>query len=375
MTVRADHPHLLSALREELDVTSTEGRLLAAGPVRLLHRDDRRQGADLVHLRNREGCWAFGDDAGGRRRGGTNEVRRRVRRVRRFAVRVLHSRHRDARDGPGRQKGRRARACRHGTSPRRTSMSLHRLREGARRDRSRCQGQVVRHRRCPAQSAPTEPSTKRPSWRSAIAAMSTTFACPACCTRRCISPSTCVPTSCSIDTSAARSAPGVEAVFTAADIPGAQYVGIIYKDWPIFIGEGQRTSYAGDVLAIVVADTKQHAREAAQARAGRVRRASPDHRSDRRDHRLRDRGVRHQGQRAVDECVSARRRRRGARRRASMSCTKCSTHSASSTHSSNPRARWRFRPTMVDCTCTPAARACGTTAIRSPRFSTYPPIR
>ena len=44
---------------------------------------------------------------------------------------------------------------------------------------------------------------------------------------------------------------------------GEQYVGIIYKDWPVFIGEGQRTSYAGDVLAIVVADTKLHARAAA----------------------------------------------------------------------------------------------------------------
>jgi len=67
-----------------------------------------------------------------------------------------------------------------------------------------------------------------------------------------------------IDTSAAQSAPGVVAVYTAADIPGAQYVGIIYKDWPIFIGEGQRTSYAGDVLAIVVADTKLQARDAAK---------------------------------------------------------------------------------------------------------------
>ncbi|MBI4935779.1 MAG: molybdopterin-dependent oxidoreductase [Actinobacteria bacterium] len=67
-----------------------------------------------------------------------------------------------------------------------------------------------------------------------------------------------------IDTSAASAAPGVVAVFTAADIPGEQYVGIIYKDWPVFIGEGQRTSYAGDVLAMVVADTKQHAREAAK---------------------------------------------------------------------------------------------------------------
>ena len=67
-----------------------------------------------------------------------------------------------------------------------------------------------------------------------------------------------------IDTSRAAAAPGVVGVFTAADIPGAQYVGIIYKDWPVFIGEGQRTSYAGDVLAIVVAETKQQARRAAQ---------------------------------------------------------------------------------------------------------------
>ena len=67
-----------------------------------------------------------------------------------------------------------------------------------------------------------------------------------------------------IDTSAAAAAPGVVAVFTAADIPGQQYVGIIYKDWPVFIGEGQRTSYAGDVLAFVVAETKQQAREAAK---------------------------------------------------------------------------------------------------------------
>ena len=67
-----------------------------------------------------------------------------------------------------------------------------------------------------------------------------------------------------IDITAAQSAPGVVAVYTAADIPGAQYVGIIYKDWPIFIGEGQRTSYAGDVLAFVVAESKLQAREAAK---------------------------------------------------------------------------------------------------------------
>lgn len=66
-----------------------------------------------------------------------------------------------------------------------------------------------------------------------------------------------------LDTTRALAAPGVVAVYTASDIPGDQYVGIIYKDWPIFIGIGQRTSYAGDVLAFVVAETKQQARDAA----------------------------------------------------------------------------------------------------------------
>jgi xanthine dehydrogenase molybdenum-binding subunit len=67
-----------------------------------------------------------------------------------------------------------------------------------------------------------------------------------------------------IDTSAAEAAEGVVAVYTRRDVPGTNMVGIIHKDWPVFIGEGERTSYAGDVLAIVVAETRQQARAAAQ---------------------------------------------------------------------------------------------------------------
>jgi xanthine dehydrogenase molybdenum-binding subunit len=66
-----------------------------------------------------------------------------------------------------------------------------------------------------------------------------------------------------IDTTAAAAAPGVVAVFTAADIAGELRVGIIHKDWPAMIPVGGRTSYAGDVLAIVVAETRQQARDAA----------------------------------------------------------------------------------------------------------------
>ena len=48
-------------------------------------------------------------------------------------------------------------------------------------------------------------------------------------------------------------------VFTAADVPGKLRVGLIHKDWPVFIPEGGRTSYLGDVLAFVVADDRDGA--------------------------------------------------------------------------------------------------------------------
>jgi xanthine dehydrogenase molybdenum-binding subunit len=67
-----------------------------------------------------------------------------------------------------------------------------------------------------------------------------------------------------VNVDAARAATGVVAVYTAADIPGELMVGIIYKDWPVMIPVGGRTSYAGDVLAIVVADSRLNARAAAQ---------------------------------------------------------------------------------------------------------------
>ena len=67
-----------------------------------------------------------------------------------------------------------------------------------------------------------------------------------------------------IDTSRAAAAEGVVAVYTAADVPGELRVGIIHKDWPVMIPVGGRTSFAGDVLAVVVAETRQHARAAAE---------------------------------------------------------------------------------------------------------------
>ena len=66
-----------------------------------------------------------------------------------------------------------------------------------------------------------------------------------------------------ITTSAAAAAPGVVAVFTAADVPGELRVGIIERDWPVLVPVGGRTSYAGDVLAVVVAESRLEARAAA----------------------------------------------------------------------------------------------------------------
>ena len=67
----------------------------------------------------------------------------------------------------------------------------------------------------------------------------------------------------SIDVANAIAAPGVVSVLTAADIPGELRSGLIHKDWPLMIPVGGTTSFGGDVLAVVVADTREHARAAA----------------------------------------------------------------------------------------------------------------
>ena len=66
-----------------------------------------------------------------------------------------------------------------------------------------------------------------------------------------------------IDCSAANRLAGVVRIFTADDIPGQRYVGVIRQDWPVMIAEGETTRYIGDVLAGVVAETEAIARAAA----------------------------------------------------------------------------------------------------------------
>lgn len=67
-----------------------------------------------------------------------------------------------------------------------------------------------------------------------------------------------------MDPSAALAMPGVVRIFTADDVPGERLVGLIVKDWPVFVKPGETTRCVGDMLALVVADTLFHARRAAE---------------------------------------------------------------------------------------------------------------
>jgi len=66
-----------------------------------------------------------------------------------------------------------------------------------------------------------------------------------------------------IDTSKALAHPGVVAVLIAANVPGERVQGSIKRDWRQLVAEGEVTSYVGDVLAAVAAETRAAARAAA----------------------------------------------------------------------------------------------------------------
>jgi selenium-dependent xanthine dehydrogenase len=66
-----------------------------------------------------------------------------------------------------------------------------------------------------------------------------------------------------VRTEAARAHPGVLAVLVAGDVPGKRNQGLLVDDWPQLVAEGETTRYVGDVLALVAADTRRAAREAA----------------------------------------------------------------------------------------------------------------
>jgi xanthine dehydrogenase molybdenum-binding subunit len=66
-----------------------------------------------------------------------------------------------------------------------------------------------------------------------------------------------------IHTENAATMPGVVRIFTAADVPGFRGTGLNDPDQPVFVAEGEVTCCVADFLAMVVADTQFHARQAA----------------------------------------------------------------------------------------------------------------
>jgi xanthine dehydrogenase molybdenum-binding subunit len=66
-----------------------------------------------------------------------------------------------------------------------------------------------------------------------------------------------------IDTSRAAALPGVVRIATARDVPGARWYGLIHRDWPGLVAEGEEVRCVGDVLAAVAAIDQHTARAAA----------------------------------------------------------------------------------------------------------------
>jgi CO/xanthine dehydrogenase Mo-binding subunit len=64
-----------------------------------------------------------------------------------------------------------------------------------------------------------------------------------------------------VDTAKAKAFPGVVAVLTAADVPGTNRQGIVHKDQPVIAGDKVR--HCGDAVALVVAETRSAAAQAA----------------------------------------------------------------------------------------------------------------
>ena len=66
-----------------------------------------------------------------------------------------------------------------------------------------------------------------------------------------------------IDVSDARGMPGVHAVLTHEDVPGAKTYGLEFADQPVLASD--RVRYFGEALAIVAAEEPEQARRAAEA--------------------------------------------------------------------------------------------------------------
>lgn len=79
-----------------------------------------------------------------------------------------------------------------------------------------------------------------------------------------------------LDVAGARAAAGVCAVVTAADLGGQPHAGDGLRDWPVLVGVGQQVGYAGSALAVVVAETRELAAQAAALVVATVQAGTPE---------------------------------------------------------------------------------------------------
>ena len=270
------------------------------------------------------------------------------------------------------KKGAGAHPRRRGPPSRRPPLPLHRLRQDPRRGRAVGAGHA--RCRCPTtggigarvdQVRGHAAVARRPRLHRRHAA------CPACCTARSCSPTTPEPRSSPSTRPTALAAPGVEARLHRGRHPrraaGRHHPHRLAGDDP-----GRRAAPPTSATSSPSSwpTAAQSARDAADLVRGVLRRAPPAHRSGRRHRRPRDRGVGHRLQRAqrVDLPAGRRRRRRweaSAHRLHEVFQTQRIEHAFLEPESTLAVPPSRRRT----CTSTPAARACGTTATRSPRCS------
>ena len=197
-----------------------EGRVLAVGPVRVLHGPDRRQGVRQLPGLPGEGGGEVGHDPGGLRPRRARALCRRVRRDRGAPVRLLHAGDRRQAQGVARQEGRGPHAGGRGAPSRRSPVPLHGLHQNPRCRRGAGQRQHPRRDARRAASGRGRSSTRASSTPSGDCDYVDDIRVPGLLHGALRLADHARADVVRIDTAAALAVPGVEAVFTAADVPG-----------------------------------------------------------------------------------------------------------------------------------------------------------
>ena len=370
VTVRADHPHLLAALREELDVISAKDGCAPSGQCGCCTVLVDGKARVACQTGSGQGRRRRGHHARGFRPGRAQPARQRLRRHRGPPVRLLHPGHPGARRRPAAREGR-ATSTGTAAAPR---LGAHLC---------RCtgytkifdavdllaSGQIPDARDGRAGSASGGSSTRRSTWRWATDPTSTTSVPRACCTPPSASPTMPAPMSLAIDTSAAEAVPGVGAGAHRRRRPRRPQG---RADRPRLAGvhPGRRPHLLPRRRPGPGRGRRRRDRPGRRRpRPGRLRRAAPVRRPAAGGRQRRGRGVGTRRQRPVGVHLPPRRRRRRPRR-VGAHRPRDLPHPAG--RARLPRARvdpGRAPARRPASTSTRVGRASGTTATRSPPCS------